>query len=117
MKEEQWEADVHSFLFLELDSERDKAFDSLKLGESIPFDPGIFKSRSSDSSLLQVPYLPIEFLLPYIGPIELIHPRSSDLEPNLNDQSCEVSGWFNEHIYVVIIISTDHPPDKYAFFN
>ncbi|KAM7485809.1 hypothetical protein LguiA_001818 [Lonicera macranthoides] len=117
MKDEEWEAKVHNFLFLELDSERDESLDSVKLCESIQFDPGIIELKSSDSSPLEKPYLPIEFLLPSIEPTELIHLISPDFEPDTSHQILEVSGWFRKYVYVVIIIFADLPPDKYSFCN
>ncbi|KAM7488801.1 hypothetical protein LguiB_026285 [Lonicera macranthoides] len=117
MKDEEWEAEVHNFLFLELDSERDESLDSVKLCESIQFDPGIIELKSSDSSSLEKLYLPIEFLLPSIEPTELIHLTSPEFEPDMSHQILEVSGWFNKYVYVVIIISADLPPDKYSFCN
>ncbi|KAM7484084.1 hypothetical protein LguiA_000093 [Lonicera macranthoides] len=117
MKEKEWDAEVHNFLFSELDSERDESLDSVKLCESIPFDPGILELKSSDSSPLEKPYSPIDFLLPSVEPIELIHLIFSDLEPDISRQILEVSGWFNKYVHVVIIISADLPPDKYSFCN
>ncbi|KAM7484570.1 hypothetical protein LguiA_000579 [Lonicera macranthoides] len=90
MKEEEWEVEVYNFLFSELDSERDESFDSVKLCESIPFNPGIIELKSSDSSPLEKLYLPIEFLLPSIEPTELIHLISPDFEPDMSHQILEV---------------------------
>ncbi|KAM7529378.1 hypothetical protein LguiB_032788 [Lonicera macranthoides] len=90
MKDEEWEAEVHNFLFLELDSERDESLDSVKLCESIQFDPGIIELKSNDSSPLEKPYSPIEFLLPSIEPTELIHLISPDFEPDMSHQILEV---------------------------
>lgn len=117
MKGVEWKAEIHRFLFLDLDDKRDKSFVSVMLGESIPFDPGILELRSNDASLLEVPHASVDFLIPHVEPIMLIQPISFDLAPDLSIRSCEVSGWFIKYVQIVIIISANLPPNKFTFCN
>lgn len=96
--------------------DKNKSFDNMKFGVSFMFNPGILESRPIDSSLLKVPHAQVDFVLPSVKPVELIHPLSSDLALDISHRSCEVNCWFNGHIFFIIIYA-DLPLDKYAFYN
>ena len=117
MKQEEWEAEVNSFLISKLESNQEKAFDDVKLGGSFPFDPDILESYPIDSSFLKVSHTPYDSVFSYVELVEVICPLSSDLKPDLGYRSCEVSGWLNKHVHVVIIIYVDRSLDKYVFSN